>query len=128
MMPLRFLGKTSLAQLEPVLLTGTPVLSAHSALRDMLVRRIGNEMAELFAEPIVTWGNADNEGSVSWYADVTGEPETMVSSTPDRRRTIEDRLRSVLARIAPLLTDPELGPLLSRSLQVGHTGWHQGSR
>ncbi|MDR3519058.1 MAG: trypsin-like peptidase domain-containing protein [Azospirillaceae bacterium] len=118
MMPLRFLGKTSLALAEPVSLAGTPVLSAHGLLRDTLVRRIGAAGAELFAEPIVTWGNADNEGSVSWYADITGEPESLSSAAPDRRHLIEDRLRAVLAQLAPLLSDPEFGPLLSRSLLI----------
>jgi len=50
MMPLRFLGKTSLALAEPVSLAGTPVLSAHGLLRDTLVRRIGAAGAELFAD------------------------------------------------------------------------------
>ncbi|HWT10022.1 MAG TPA: hypothetical protein VN329_12725, partial [Roseomonas sp.] len=66
----RFILKTELTGLEPVTVGGAPVLDADARLRALL----GPDRAALFAEPVITWGNGRNPGSVSWYAVAGGDP------------------------------------------------------
>jgi len=100
----RFILKTDLRGLEPVLVGGAPVLDADARLRALL----GPERAALFAEPVVTWGNGRNAGSVSWYADAAGDPVPLAALPPARRAAVEARLQAELAALAPLLDDPLL--------------------
>jgi len=72
----------------------------------------------LFAEPVVTWPAPDNPGSVSWYADASGEAEAIAALPADRRAAVERQLRDVLRQIGPLLDDPGLGPLLHGALAL----------
>ncbi len=115
----RFIGKTSLAGLHPVQLSGQPVLASHARLRDLLLARLGPAAAGLFAEPVVTWPSADAPGSVSWYADANGDSEPLARLPADRRMPAETRLRDILRQFSPLLGDPETGPLLRRALALG---------
>jgi S1-C subfamily serine protease len=100
----RFLLKTDLTGLEPVMAAGAPVLEADARLRALL----GPERAALFAEPVVTWGNGRNAGSVSWYTEAAGEPVPLASLPPARRAVVEQRLAAELAALAPLMGDPLL--------------------
>ena len=119
----RFIGKTSLAGLQLVRLDGQPVLEMHARLQDLLRTRVGPAAAALFAEPVITRPGAGAGGSVSWYADAAGNGETLAALTADRRAPAEAQLRGVLRQLGPLLTDPELGPLLRRALALGgHEG------
>ncbi len=118
----RFIGKTSLVGLSPLTLGGEPVLGRFGALSDALRARAGGEAAALFAEPVVTWGTGESPGSISWYSELTGEAEPLAALPADRRAGPESRLRQVLQRLQPLLTDPELGSLLRRALALRHPG------
>ncbi len=115
----RFIGKTSLDGLHPVQLDGQPVLRSHGRLRDLLQSRLGLAAGRLFAEPVVTWPSPGNPGSVSWYADTTGDGEPLAALPADRRAPVERQLREVLQQFGPLLDDPEFGPLLRRALALG---------
>lgn len=100
----RFILKTDLQGLEPVAVGGAAVLDADARLRALL----GPDRAALFAEPVVTWGNGRNPGSVSWYAEAAGDPVPLASLPPQRRAMIEARLQQDLAALAPLMGDPLL--------------------
>jgi hypothetical protein len=115
-MAAHFVLKTSLAGLVPLQAGGRPVLEDYQKLRAGLEERAGEEAASLFAEPVVTWGNGENPGSVSWYAEGTGEAMPLDSLPLDRRAPFEAMLRRHLAQLAPLRRDPALGPLLTRAL------------
>ena len=100
----RFILKTELTGLEPVAIGGAPVLDADARLRALL----GPERAALFAEPVVTWGNGRNAGSVSWYAVAGGDPVPLAALAPARRAAVEQRLAEALAALSPLMADPLL--------------------
>uniref|UniRef100_UPI0018DF3B2D hypothetical protein n=1 Tax=Roseomonas rosulenta TaxID=2748667 RepID=UPI0018DF3B2D len=100
----RFILKTDLQGLEPVAIGGAAVLDADSRLRALL----GPDRAALFAEPVVTWGNGRNAGSVSWYAEAAGDPVPLAALPPARRAAMEQRLAAELAALAPLMSDPLL--------------------
>jgi S1-C subfamily serine protease len=113
----RFLGKTSLADVQLLPLDGQPVLSAHARLVAFLRER-APQAADLFAEPVITWGNAETAGVVSWYADTQGEAEALAGVSAERRQQMERQLRDVLAQLLPLLDDAAEGALLQRALHL----------
>ncbi|GGJ21409.1 S1 family peptidase [Neoroseomonas lacus] len=100
----RFILKTELSGLEPVAVGGAAVLDADARLRALL----GPDRARLFAEPVITWGNGRNPGSVSWYAVAGGDPVPLAALPPARRAAVEQRLAGELAALAPLMGDPLL--------------------
>jgi S1-C subfamily serine protease len=109
----RFLLRTDLAGLRPAEAGGAPVLDRHA----VLAARLG-AAASLFAEPVVTWGNGPNAGSVSWYTPLAGEPLPLSALSPERRAAAEARLAERLAALAPLAADPALAALLRAALQL----------
>ena len=113
-----FVGKTSLAGLRPVWVGDRPVLTQFPRLSELLKARLDREAATIFAEPLVTPATADSLGSVSWYAPSSGQPEPLPLLSPDRRDRAEAKLRSILARLAPLQDDPEIGSLLRAALAI----------
>ena len=114
----RFIGKTSLAGLHPVQWNGQPVLAAHARLRDLLAARVGTAAAALFAEPVVTWPDAGNPGSVSWYADAAGNGEPLATLAAEHRARVEQQLREILQQFGALQADPDVGPILRRALAL----------
>lgn len=100
----RFILKTELTGLEPVTVGGAAVLDADARLRGLL----GPDRAALFAEPVVTWGNGRNAGSVSWYAVAGADPVPLSTLPPARRGAVEQALAAELAALAPLMGDPLL--------------------
>ncbi|MFN6954898.1 MAG: trypsin-like peptidase domain-containing protein [Acetobacteraceae bacterium] len=114
----RFLTKTDLAGLVPVQVQGAPAIAQASRLYDMLAARLGPEAASLFAEPVATADAARGGGSVSWYAPASGEPAPLSSLPEARRALLAAGLRDRLAALAPLLNDPQAGPLLRAALML----------
>jgi S1-C subfamily serine protease len=115
----RFIGKTSLAGIEPLRLQGRTALEEYARLRTLLAARAGPDEARLFAEPIVTWQDTGSgAGSVSWYAEAAGEPEPLPTLPLDRRAAAEGHLRVAVSALARFADDPDLGPLLQHALQL----------
>lgn len=100
----RFILKTELTGLEPVTVGGAAVLDADARLRGLL----GPDRAALFAEPVITWGNGRNAGSVSWYAVAGADPVPLSTLPPARRGAVEQALAAELVALAPLMGDPLL--------------------
>jgi hypothetical protein len=113
-----FVGKTSLVGLKPLWVGDRPALTQFAHLSNLLEARLGREAATLFAEPLVTPATGDSPGSVSWYAATSGQPEPLPLLSADRRERAEAKLRDLLAKLAPLQEDPELGALLRAALVV----------
>jgi S1-C subfamily serine protease len=112
----RFLTKTDLVGLVPIQVQGAPAIGQASRLADLLSARLGPEAAALFAEPVATADAARGGGSVSWYASASGEPAPLASLPEARRALLAAGLRDRLAALAPLLGDPQAGPLLRAAL------------
>jgi S1-C subfamily serine protease len=113
-----FVGKTSLVGLKPLWVGDRPALTQFVHLSSLLEARLGREAATLFAEPLVTPATGDSPGSVSWYAASGGQPEPLPLLSADRRERAEAKLRGLLANLAPLMEDPELGALLRAALVI----------
>ncbi len=98
------------------------MLEADARLRALL----GPDRAALFAEPVVTWGNGRNQGSVSWYAEAAGEPVALAALPPARRAAVEARLRAALEGLAPLMGDPLLRAALVLRGRRASSRWTTG--
>jgi len=114
----RFISRTDLATLTPLAAGGLPAVEQFPRLRDTLIARAGDDAARLFAEPVITKGNGENPGSISWYAEGGAEAERWVDLPPERRAQVENLLGQRLARLATLRDDGELGPLLRAALAI----------
>jgi S1-C subfamily serine protease len=114
----RFLGKTNLSGIEALRSPAGIVLDAYAELSKSLQARVGPYGAELFAEPVITWAAEGAESSISWYTDVPGEPAPLSAVSAERRAMLENSLRGFLARLAPLLNDPGIGPNLQQALRI----------
>jgi S1-C subfamily serine protease len=116
----RFLAKTDLSGLDTVLLGAVPVIAQYERLVSAIRAQVpGAE--KLFAEPVqgradANAGTMAGNGTVAWYGEGTGEPMTLAALSPAMRAEAEATLGRVLAALAPVLDDPETGPLLRRAL------------
>ena len=115
---MRFIVKTTLEGRTALRVGPAPVLDAYAKLHQALVARAGADAAQLFAEPVVTWGNGEAPGSVSWYADADGDVRPLRSLPPVLRAHHEKSVRDLLDRLLPLRADTTLGPLLTRALVI----------
>lgn len=112
----RFICRTDLAGLVPLVFGGSPVVEQYARLRETIATRLGDEAAMLFAEPVVTKGNGETLGSISWYTTLAGEPRPLPSLALEGRAEAEGRLRTALVAVASLRDDPTVGPLIERCL------------
>lgn len=115
---MRFIVKTALEGRTVLRVEQVPVLDAYAKLHEALVSCVGADAAQFFAEPVVTWGNGEAPGSVSWYADADGDVRPLRSLPPALRAHHEEVVRDLLSRLLPLRADATLGPLLTRALVV----------
>jgi S1-C subfamily serine protease len=110
----RFISKSDRRGLVPIWVDGAQAVLRSDELHRVIAQRCGRDIANLFAEPVLS---ADGS-SISWYAEAPGDPQPLVVMDSEKRRAPEALLRSQLSRLAPLLSDPEIGPLLSAALYV----------
>ncbi len=113
----RLLVGSSLSDRVLVQHGGTPVLFHHAALRDALSAR-APLAADLFAEPVLDRSDSGPPTRVSWYAPANQDPVTLDTLSPSTRALAETALRERFAALAPLFSDPGLGPLLRAALAI----------
>jgi S1-C subfamily serine protease len=116
----RFLAKTDLSGLDTVMLGNAPVIGQYERLVAAIRARVpGAE--KLFAEPVQGRADANNQAApatptVAWYSEGNSEPQALSVLSPAMRSEAEATLSRVLGALAPVLDDPESGPLLRRAL------------
>ena len=113
-----FLTKTRIS-LDQCLQHGDQLaLDAYETLHGAIKSRVGNEAAELFAEPLVSRGNDSAQPSVSWYSDVEGKGQPLSRMDSAAQSGIAASLSRMLQQIAPLMQDPEVGGLVAAAMHV----------
>lgn len=113
-----FLTKTRI-DLAACLTVGEQLaLDAYPALAAFLEGAAGPEAAAIFAEPLMSRGNREAPPTVSWYAATEGEGRPITQLDGPARAEAEARLARALARLRPLLDDPDGGRLLGAALHV----------
>lgn len=114
----RFLTKTVVDRAELLPLGEGSAIEAHDRLRAALEGRVSPAAAALFAEPLLSRGNADAPATVSWYVDGTGDARRLGGLSADGQEVARAALSGRLAELRPLLSDPDLGPLLGPALHL----------
>jgi S1-C subfamily serine protease len=112
---MRFIARTSLTGLAPLLVGGRPLLEDDAALRTQVRAQGGEAAVRLFAHPVITWGNGASPGSVAWYTDLIGEAEPLAALPSERQAAVGARLQAALAPLWPSRADPLLAAALTLS-------------
>lgn len=113
-----YLSKIRVAPEDFVQADGVPVLERHAALRALLAERAGPEVAELFAEPLISHGNDTAPPTVAWYADRPGDPRPLSSLSPGERDRAKTYLADHLRPLRALAEQPETAALALGALSV----------
>lgn len=113
-----FLTKTKLETGQPVRIQQTAVVERYEELRATLAARAGEDVARLFAEPFINWGNDVSGITVSWYCDVAGNAKRLSSLDPTLRDEAEQRLTTALEKTRDLIGEPDVGKLVAGALSV----------
>lgn len=113
-----FLSKIRVAPEDFVETDGMPVLERHAALRALLAERAGPEVAELFAEPLISHGNDTAPPTVAWYAGRPGDPRPLSILSPGERDRAETYLADHLRPLRALADQPETAALALGALSV----------
>lgn len=82
------IATTSRAGMHALAFQGIAPSASFPQIRDMLLRKFGDEYVLLFARP------AENtaDGSIDWYSPVQGEPRRLGDLPPERERAARERL------------------------------------
>ncbi|MHA6262507.1 S1C family serine protease [Arenibacterium sp. CAU 1754] len=113
-----FLSKIRVANDDFVEAGGQPVLEQYSALRAMLAERAGPEVADLFAEPLISRGNDEAPPTVSWYTPIAGEARPLEQLPPGEKDRAERYLADHLRPLRALADDPASAGLAQGALSV----------
>lgn len=117
-----FLTKSQITLQSCISVDGELALDQYDALHQVLFDKASPEAAALFAEPLISRGNAEAPPTVSWYTDIDGEDAPLASLDADARGSAEAVLSDLLGQIQPLLADPEIGRLVAAALHIANTG------
>lgn len=103
-------------------LNDVPVLDRHAVLTGGLRQLAGDDVAALFATPIIG-SNQNTAGiAVSWYSDFSGTARSLLSLDGALRENVAERLGEKLAVLRALAdapdTDPDLVSLIDSALCV----------
>lgn len=113
-----FLTKTTIDLNDCIEVDGVLALDKYPALRQVLQDKASPEVAELFAEPLLSRGNDAAAATVSWYSDVEGEGTPLTKLDKTARGDVEAALSRDLASLRPLLDDPDGGRLVGAALHI----------
>lgn len=114
----RFVAGRRLQGFDLVQIDGRSVTEAAGRLREAVAGRIGEDAARLFAEPLLRGGNGAAAARIDWYTGLEGEVSALLELDVARAEAIAAKARRLIDRIAPLLWDAEIGPLVSAALNV----------
>jgi hypothetical protein len=93
-----------------------PVLHQSAQVVSEIERRCGADVAALFAHP--TFKSSPESTIVSWYCVAQGSPRPLSEFDEIGQRPYAEILQSRLARLLPILADPEMGAVVGAALNV----------
>ena len=120
-MPKKIIYSASLQDYRPLIWYGTPVYERYSQLYGLLIEGLGQEYAELFAEPLV------QNTKATWLSGYITKGTEFTKLNAERQEYFRGRLQTMLNRIKTFANelkadaDPhrkELGELLEMSVEV----------
>lgn len=113
-----FLGTRSLVGFRLMETDGGFVIDQYARLINVLTKRCGGQVAGLFAEPHISYGNGKAPARIDWYTRYDGIARPMTELDPSSALAVQRTLSSRLAALRPLSFDPEYGPLVAAALNI----------
>lgn len=95
-----------------------PVTDRWSEITALVGERCGSDVAQLLAEPSISRSNGASESIARWYSDADGPAVSFSALDPAARGAVGAHLTSVLARLEPLLRDPQTASLIGPCVQI----------
>lgn len=111
-----FVSKQRVAPEDFIEVEGQSALSRFAAFRALLAERAGPEVADLFAEPLVSQGNDSAPPTVSWYSDKAGEQVPLAQLGPGERARVEAYVADHLRPVQALTEDPQHADMANAAL------------
>ncbi|MFK7754129.1 MAG: trypsin-like peptidase domain-containing protein [Sedimentitalea sp.] len=113
-----FLSKIKVAPEDFVPSGEQTVLDRAEAVRALLADRAGPEVANMFAEPLISRGNDEAPPTVSWYTTMPGDARPLAQLSPGERERAERYLAEHLRPLRALADDPATADLAVGALTV----------
>ncbi|MEM9433025.1 MAG: serine protease [Pseudomonadota bacterium] len=117
-MAANFFTKTQISLGNCLEIDGSLALEQYAALQNALAGQVSPQAAALFAEPLVSKGNAEAAPTVSWYTDLDGDGGPIGTLDDTALKAIETKLSGYLREIKPLLDDSDDGRLIAAALHI----------
>ncbi|SLN48921.1 Serine protease Do-like HtrB [Falsiruegeria litorea R37] len=114
----QFLSKTKVTAGDLVTSGDRPVLERFDELRALLTDRAGPEVANLFAEPLLSRGNDTATPSVSWYANTKSDPVLLSQVSPGEQAQVTAYLSDHLRPLRALAEEPAHADLVWGALST----------
>lgn len=93
----QFLAQSDPASGQPIGVSASPVHTLHARVRSILLARLGQTHANLFAMPV-----AGADGRISWSTEVSGPAVRASSLSPDERQRLQQRHDRLVSDIQAL--------------------------
>lgn len=113
-----FVGTRSLVGFRLAETNDGYVIDQYAKLVEVLTKRAGAQVAGLFAEPHISYGNGKAPARVDWYTRYDGIARPLVELDPSSALAVQRVLTTRLAALRPLSFDPEYGPLVAAALNI----------
>jgi len=114
-----FIQSTSLSAYELVAVGPDAAIESFARLYATLSRRCGADVADLFAEPVVSRGNGAAPTRIEWYCAYDGIARPLNDVDPDAAAAALHTLKARLSTLRGLAYDAEIGPTLVAALNLG---------
>lgn len=114
----QFLSKIKVTADDLVTSGDRLVLERFDELRALLTDRAGPEVADLFAEPLLSRGNDTAAPSVSWYADAKSDPVPLSQVSPAEQAQVTTYLSDHLRPLRALAEEPAQADLVWGALST----------
>lgn len=113
-----FVGTRSLDGFQIIDLGDGLVVDQYVRLVNVLTTRCGSQIAGLFAEPHISYGNGKAPARIDWYTRYDGPARPLDELDSGAALAVRRTLTARLAALRPLCFDPEFGPLVSAALNI----------
>jgi S1-C subfamily serine protease len=96
----------------------TPITDRWPEISTLLSQRCGEDVAALFAEPVISRSNGAADAVARWYCPFDGPVVSLAALDDSARAATAESVAALLSRLAPLFDDPAARPLIGPCLHI----------
>lgn len=113
-----FLTKTQIDMRQCLEFGDGLAVESYPALMAALRASVGEETAQLFAEPLLSRGNDQAAPSISWYTELQGNAKPFVRLDAAQQAAVSGEISRLLRPLRDMLVDPDDGLLVAAALHI----------